>query len=41
MVIKTHEKLRQKTLRERIYEEIVQLILAGELPSGDRWTKSG
>ena len=26
--------LRHKTLRERIYEEIVRLIVAGELPSG-------
>ena len=28
------EKLRKRTLRERIYEEIVHLILSGELPSG-------
>src|SRR6202140_2103983 len=34
MLIKTLEKLRKKTLRERIYEEVVRLILAGELPSG-------
>jgi DNA-binding GntR family transcriptional regulator len=34
MLIKIPEKLRKRTLRERIYEEIVRLILAGELPSG-------
>src|ERR1700722_8932034 len=34
MLIKNLEKLRKRTLRERIYEEIVRLILAGELPSG-------
>src|ERR1700680_180227 len=34
MLIKTLEKLRKTTLRERIYEEVVRLILAGELPSG-------
>src|SRR5258708_29148361 len=34
MLIKNFEKLRKKTLRERIYEEVVRLILAGELPSG-------
>jgi DNA-binding GntR family transcriptional regulator len=34
MLIKTLEKLHKKTLRERIYEEVVRLILAGELPSG-------
>src|SRR5256885_16178996 len=28
------EKLRKKTLRERIYEEVVRLIVSGELPSG-------
>src|SRR5712675_2944143 len=34
MLIKNPEKLRKRTLRERIYEEVVRLILAGELPSG-------
>src|SRR5580700_8596101 len=34
MLIKDLEKLRKRTLRERIYEEVVRLILAGELPSG-------
>jgi len=34
MLIKNLEKLRKRTLRERIYEEIVHLILSGELPSG-------
>ena len=34
MLIKNLEKLRKRTLRERIYEEVVRLILAGELPSG-------
>jgi DNA-binding GntR family transcriptional regulator len=34
MLIKNLEKLRKRTLRERIYEEVVQLILSGELPSG-------
>jgi DNA-binding GntR family transcriptional regulator len=34
MLIKDLEKLRKRTLRERIYEEIVHLILSGELPSG-------
>jgi DNA-binding GntR family transcriptional regulator len=34
MLIKIPEKLRKRTLRERIYEELVRLILAGELPSG-------
>src|SRR6202790_634645 len=34
MLIKTLEKLHKKTLRERIYEEVVRLILSGELPSG-------
>jgi DNA-binding GntR family transcriptional regulator len=34
MLIKALEKLRKTTLRERIYEEVVRLILAGELPSG-------
>jgi DNA-binding GntR family transcriptional regulator len=29
------EKPRKKTLRERIYEEIVRLIVSGELPSGE------
>src|SRR5467141_1360631 len=28
------KKLRKTTLRERIYEEVVHLILSGELPSG-------
>jgi hypothetical protein len=34
MLIKIPEKLRKRTLRERIYEEVVRVILAGELPSG-------
>jgi DNA-binding GntR family transcriptional regulator len=34
MLNKDLEKLRKRTLRERIYEEVVRLILAGELPSG-------
>jgi DNA-binding GntR family transcriptional regulator len=34
MLIKNLEKLRKKTLRERIYEEVVRLIVSGELPSG-------
>ena len=34
MVIKSLEKLDKKTLRERIYEEVVRLIVSGELPSG-------
>ena len=34
MLIKNAEKLRKITLRERIYEEVVHLILSGELPSG-------
>jgi DNA-binding GntR family transcriptional regulator len=34
MLIKKLEKLRKRTLRERIYEEVVHLILSGELPSG-------
>ena len=34
MPIKDLEKLGKKTLRERIYEEVVQLIVSGELPSG-------
>jgi DNA-binding GntR family transcriptional regulator len=34
MLIKDLEKLRKTTLRERIYEEVVHLILSGELPSG-------
>src|SRR6202011_1420607 len=34
MPIKNLEKLRKKTLRERIYEEVVRLIVSGELPSG-------
>jgi hypothetical protein len=34
MLIKDLEKLRKRTPRERIYEEIVHLILSGELPSG-------
>jgi DNA-binding GntR family transcriptional regulator len=35
MLIKNPEKPRNRTLRERIYEEVVRLILAGELPSGE------
>jgi DNA-binding GntR family transcriptional regulator len=34
MLIEIPEKLRRRTLRERIYEGVVRLILAGELPSG-------
>src|ERR1700676_743557 len=34
MLIKNAEKLRKTTLRERIYEEVVRLIVTGELPSG-------
>jgi DNA-binding GntR family transcriptional regulator len=34
MLIKTLEKLRKTTLRERIYDEIVHQILSGELPRG-------
>jgi DNA-binding GntR family transcriptional regulator len=34
MLIKDIEKLRKKTLRERIYEEVLRLIVSGELPSG-------
>jgi DNA-binding GntR family transcriptional regulator len=34
MLIKNLEKPRKRPLRERIYEEVVRLILAGELPSG-------
>jgi DNA-binding GntR family transcriptional regulator len=34
MLIKNLEKLRKRTLREQIYEEVVHLILSGELPSG-------
>jgi DNA-binding GntR family transcriptional regulator len=34
MITTSLEKLRKRTLRERIYEEIVRLILSGELPSG-------
>ena len=34
MPIKNLEKLPKRTLRERICEEVVHLILSGELPSG-------
>ena len=34
MLIKDIEKIRKKTLRERIYDEILRLIVSGELPSG-------
>jgi hypothetical protein len=34
MQINNAEKLRKRTLRERIYEEVVHRILSGELPSG-------
>src|SRR6478736_1799832 len=34
MLTKDLEKLPRKTLRERIYEEVVRLIVSGELPSG-------
>jgi DNA-binding GntR family transcriptional regulator len=35
MLIKNLEKLQKKTLRERIHDEIVRLIVSGELPSGE------
>jgi len=41
MLIKKLEKLRKRTLRERIYEEVVHLILSGELPSGGILAKGG
>ena len=34
MLIKALEKPRKRTLRERIYEKVVRLIVSGELPSG-------
>jgi DNA-binding GntR family transcriptional regulator len=34
-MLKSLEKLKKKTLRERIYEEVVRLIISGELPSGE------
>src|ERR1700732_4632840 len=34
MLIKNLEKVPKRTLRERICEEVVHLILSGELPSG-------
>src|SRR6202158_6389586 len=34
MVIKSLAKLDKKSLRDRIYEEVVRLIVSGELPSG-------
>jgi DNA-binding GntR family transcriptional regulator len=34
MLIKSFEKLRKRTLREQICEEVVRLILSGDLPSG-------
>ena len=34
MLIRNLEKLPKRTLRERICEEVVRLILSGELPSG-------
>ncbi len=34
MLIRNFEKLPKRTLRERICEEVVRLILSGELPSG-------
>ena len=34
MITKSLEKLHKRTLRERIYEEVVHLILSGQLPSG-------
>jgi DNA-binding GntR family transcriptional regulator len=33
-LLKNPEMRRKRTLRERIYEELVHLILSGELPSG-------
>jgi hypothetical protein len=41
MLIKIPEKLRKRTLRERIYEEVVRLILAGSCQAADGWTRSG
>ncbi len=43
MQIENAEKLRKTTLRERIYEEVVHLILSGEIavPRGDRDTCKG
>jgi DNA-binding GntR family transcriptional regulator len=34
MLIKNLEEQRKRTLRERIYEEVVRLIFSGELPRG-------
>jgi DNA-binding GntR family transcriptional regulator len=34
MVTESLEKLRKRTLREQIYEEVVHLILSGQLPRG-------
>jgi DNA-binding GntR family transcriptional regulator len=34
MLLKNPKMPRKRTLRERIYEEVVHLILSGELPSG-------
>lgn len=34
MQIENAKNLRKTTLRERIYEEVVHLILSSELPSG-------
>jgi DNA-binding GntR family transcriptional regulator len=35
MLIKNTEKQPKTTLRERIYEEVLRLIVSGELPSGE------
>jgi len=37
---KNAKKVRKTTLRERIHEEVVHLILSGELPSGGCVTRS-
>src|SRR6202022_4363609 len=34
MITQSLEKLHKRTLRERIYEEVVHLILSGQLQSG-------
>jgi DNA-binding GntR family transcriptional regulator len=34
MLLKNPEKPRKRTLRQRIYDEVVHLIVSGELPSG-------
>src|SRR5437899_10006602 len=34
MLVENLERLRKRTLRERIYDEVVHLIVSGDLPSG-------